>query len=112
MPRADGTPTILELIVPEYLDEAGRDDDPVTFLADLEAKLGHTPSWEEIDTELGLDRRALSGKTWPQEEDCPGCDGHRDKGPHRFSCHAQGGGQLVVPMIEVDGKFKVDLPGK
>jgi hypothetical protein len=65
MPRADGTPTIAEMIA--EVDEVETDD--------------------------------RSRKQWPPEEDCPGCDKHRD-GPHRFGCtlHGVRATQVVLPV--------------
>ena len=53
------------------------------------------PTIAEIVAELENDPR--EGKTWPPEEDCPGCDQHRD-GPHRFGCSLHGKQQLRVTI--------------
>ena len=61
MPRPDGKPYIYEIL--------GFD------------------SREEYDAALAQDRaRWQESVGWPEEENCPGCDGHRERGPHRLSC--------------------------
>lgn len=70
----------------------------------------HYPTHEEIVAECGVVIDPREDKPWPKEEDCPGCDKHRD-GPHRFGCTVHGKRQMVLPAtMTPDGKIKVDLP--
>ena len=39
--------------------------------------------------EIREEVRTREDKPWPPEEDCPGCDKHKD-GPHRFGCTVHG----------------------
>jgi hypothetical protein len=80
MPRKDGSPTIQE-ILDSAKDEDGEHED---------------------------EAQPRRGKPWPPEEDCKGCDKHKD-GPHRFSCSEAGvrASQLVLPATVVDGKIVI-----
>lgn len=55
---------------------------------------------------LGITREEFEAepprtKPWPIEEDCLGCDQHKD-GPHRFGCtlHGARAGQLRVSVVK------------
>lgn len=39
--------------------------------------------------------RKNNNKTWPIEEDCPGCP-HHINGPHKLSCRAHGSQQIKI----------------
>lgn len=54
------------------------------------------PPWVNGDTCSEACWRRAEGKTWPREEDCPGCPAHRD-GPHSFGCSVGGKRQIVFP---------------
>lgn len=50
-------------------------------------------------------------RPWPKEEDCPGCDGHKDKGPHRFGCSVHGARQPKFYAVETEtGRFMITSP--
>ena len=60
---------------------------------------------DEDDT----DPNPRGDKSWPESEDCPGCDGRAGpEHPHRFGCTVHGARQVRVPVIQgSDGKFRV-----
>lgn len=80
-PRKDGTPTVNELVY-------GTNDE-----AEVAA----------IQAARLAEREAARG--WPESERCPGCDGHAERGPHRFSCHTLG--HIVVPLSWIQDAGKV-----
>ena len=80
MPRADGRPTINELVY------GTNDPDEI---AAIEAA-----QQAELDAERG----------WPESERCPGCDGHAERGPHRLSCHTRG--RIVGPLSWIQKAMK------
>jgi len=61
-----------------------------------------SPTPEELKVD-GFDGRRGEGR-WSPEEDCPGCDGHKDgadghpEGGHRFGCTLHGAQQLKIPV--------------
>jgi hypothetical protein len=95
MPRKDGTPTIMEMVVEGMMEDAGREGDPAEFIAQVKSKIGREPEYEDIGRELGIDPRR--DKPWPPDEDCKGCDKHKD-GPHRFGCTVHGKNQIVLSV--------------
>lgn len=57
----------------------------------------HYPTHEEIVQACGIVIDPREDKPWPKEEDCPGCDKHKD-GPHRFGCTVHGARQLKISV--------------
>lgn len=98
MPRADGTPTIAEIIFEP--DDHVSGCTPYTCVCPPDAwgrKKGQTAHY---------------GHDWPSEEDCPRCDAHRG-GPHRLSCAAGGAYRAQFDVEQTpDGRLVVCLPGK
>lgn len=41
--------------------------------------------------------RLADNKTWPKEDDCPGCPAHKN-GPHKMGCHYGGKNQLKINL--------------
>lgn len=97
-PRADGTPTIMEITVKSMMDEEDIEGDPVEVIARVKAKIGRDPEDEDIMREFGIDPRR--DKPWPPEEDCQGCDKHKD-GPHRFGCSIHGKRQVTFTVNKI-----------
>lgn len=96
MPRQDGTPTINEMLKDmraEVCEACGGelppwDDNPAGM---------NDPPWRNGDTCSEACFRKNAGKTWPKEEDCPGCPCHKD-GPHKFGCTIGGARQIKIPV--------------
>lgn len=59
----------------------------------------HYPTEEEILAECGIVIDPREDKPWPKEEDCRGCDSHKD-GPHRFGCSIHGARQMKLYVKE------------
>lgn len=114
MPRADGIPTLAEILVDQIISSVGKTEqlDGKTVIAELAAKLEHNPSIRELEDYLGVDRSRK--KPWPLEEDCKSCPEHKD-GPHRFGCFIHGA-RANQPIIGVnkssDGTFHVASSNK
>lgn len=47
------------------------------------------------------------GKTWPPEEDCTHCPGHKN-GPHKFSC-GKGGNTQVSFSVNLTSDTEVEI---
>lgn len=57
------------------------------------------PTIAEILASCADDFDPREYKPWPEEEDCSGCDQHKN-GPHRLSCHMAGGYMRIPVAIE------------
>lgn len=104
---------LAELFVDEAIEEAGKTGEVTgpEVLAAMRKKLGREPQWEEIGAFLGVDPRKY--KPWPVEEDCPGCDQHRDSDQHRFGCSVRGARasqRILGATLTPDGKMLVKDP--
>lgn len=114
MPRENGQATITEIMIECMIEEHGKagELDFLAIIEEVQKLLGHYPTWQEV-TEHLAERYGLvekRDKPWPIEEDCQGCDQHKD-GPHRFGCSLRGVRQLVVYANQTpDGKFQVTYP--
>lgn len=101
--------TFAEILISCIIDEAGKSEtlDAAIVLSELQEKLGHDPTYQEVADHIGLDPRA--DKQWPPEEDCHGCDA-RLTGPHRFSCSVAGKQQLAFHATESNGIMIITDP--
>lgn len=70
----------------------------------------HYPTEGEILAECGVVIDPREDKPWPEEEDCRGCDKHKD-GPHRFGCSLHGARQpKFYASTTKDGRIQIDVP--
>ena len=96
MPRLDGKPTINEIRKAHRAEVCETCGGPLPEWDDNAAGMNDDP-WCNGDTCSEACFRKWAGKTWPKEEDCPGCPCHID-GPHKFGCSVYGARQIKIPV--------------